>query len=1000
MTLQAAALEAAANAIVITDPDGTIEWVNPAFTAMTGYEQHEAIGHKPSLLKSGAHDERFYRELWETITAGRPWHGELTNRRKDGSLYQVEQTITPVRDGTATISHYIAIKQDVSARHASEQALRESEDSFRDLFEHNPVPMYVYDATTLAFLAVNDAMVQRYGYSEHEFLAMDLADIRPPGDASQLLTYLEQRPDHRTGNEGIWHHMLRDGTVIDVDITTYTLTFRATRARLVVAQDVTERIHAQQHVEQLNRRLESQLSRFQAIHHLDTAILLDTPISTVIEAILDVLTNELDIDAVAIFRIDSSRRHLRPLAGRHLPGAMPTLAIGRGMSGEAARTRKAVIVHDARTDTEHDTTYLRQIDMRGCLAVPLTSLANLEGALELFTREPLDLDHDAQVFAEAVAHQLSLALQRDALLSDLHTANLDLDEALDASQSLINSLPANIAVLDEEGTIVDVNEQWRAYGAANGGRDPDYGVGSNYLAICEIAAQHDPDAMTIRNGILDVLNDSADSFAHEYPCPGPAGTRWYRLLTNGTRQQGSGNVSAVVMHIDVTEQREARDRLALIAFADPLTGLASRNGFIRELDTRIQTHGWPERSVVLLMDIDHFQSINDAHGFAGGDAVLESVAKRLRDHLSSNAILSRADGDTFAAFIPFDKPQDGHPDAIRAQVEEVVSSTPYLLEDVSIELSFHTGMTYLASDERPATELVREAELALYSISKDPVIHDAIYTRDLDRRARERTQLTHELRRALDNNEFQLHYQPKVDLITGALTAAEALIRWNHPQRGLLAPGTFIAAAEQSGLITPIGTWVLNEACRALRRWQDQGLDIVRIAVNASVEQFRAGTLVTEVRNAIERHGISPSSLTLEITESVFVTEVSVVRTQLDELHALGVNLALDDFGKGYSSLSYLKNFHFDALKIDYAFIKDMLTDDYSHTVVQTSIQLAKSLGAEAIAEGIETIAQRDELLALGCPQGQGFYFRIPLQEEDFRWLLQEHTTLPIPEPR
>ena len=341
MTLQAAALEAAANAIVITDPNGTIEWVNPAFTAMTGYEQHEAIGRKPSLLKSGVHDERYYRELWATITAGRPWHGELMNRRKDGSLYQEEQTITPVRDGTATIHHYIAIKQDVSARHASEQALRDSEDSFRKLFQRNPLPLYVYDATTLAFLAVNDAMVQHYGYSEHEFLAMDLTDIRPPGDGSKLLTYLEERPDHRDGNEGVWIHALKDGTVIDVAITTYTLTFQRTQARLVVAQDI-------------------------------------------------------------------------------------------------------------------------------------------------------------------------------------------------------------------------------------------------------------------------------------------------------------------------TEQLAAREQLARMAFVNSLTGLANRNGFVREIDRFIQTNGWPEHGVVLLIDIDHFQRVNDAHGFASGGAVLQSIAKRLRDHLSADAILSHADGDTFATSIGLD----------------------------------------------------------------------------------------------------------------------------------------------------------------------------------------------------------------------------------------------------------------------------------------------------------------------------------------------------------
>ena len=582
----------------------------------------------------------------------------------------------------------------------------------------------------------------------------------------------------------------------------------------------------------------------------------------------------------------------------------------------------------------------------------------------------------------------------EARENEVQLANRSLNRALSASRSLIDSLPSNIAVLNREGTVVDVNEQWRAFGAANGNPDPDYGVGSNYLAVCERAADHEPDAMTVKNGILSVLNDSADSFSHEYPCPGPGGTRWYRLQTKTTGLQSNGDVRAVVMHIDITENMESRERLARIAYEDPLTGLTTRDGFVRELDARVRAHGWPEHGVVLFLDIDNLRSVNDVHGFSSGDIVLKAVAARLQSQLGSEAILGRLNGDTFSAFVPLAGPDDDA-DTFGARIMESLASEPCPLENTIVDLSFHAGITSLGDRERPTTELLKEAQLALYSIDRDPTIQLVQFTSDLDRLSRERNQLTLELRRALQNNEFQLHYQPKVDLATGTLNAAEALIRWNHPERGLLAPGAFIPAAEQNGLITPIGSWVLNEACRALRRWQDEGLHLIRIAVNASVEQFRTGRFATEVQRAVEHHGIAPASLTIEITESVFVTEVALLKTQLDQLRHIGVQLALDDFGKGFSSLSYLKDFRFDYLKIDYAFIKDMLEDDYSHAVVRSCIQLAESLGAEPIAEGIERVAQRDELVALSCPFGQGFYFSVPLQEEDFRWLLREHPTLP-----
>ncbi len=430
--LQAAALEAAANAIVITDPNGTIQWVNPAFTATTGYEAHEAIGRNPSLLKSGAHSEDFYRELWSTITAGEPWHGDVVNRRKDGTLYTEEQTITPVRNGDGTIHHFIAIKQDISDSLQAKRELRESEERYRMLAENAAdVVFRLRFHPNLAFEYVSPSAQTLTGYTPEEHYADPglFYSVLHPDDHPNLATIA------RTDSPILFRarFIRRDGTIIHTE--QHSRPIHDDDGNLVavegIIRDITERVHAQEHAEQLNRRLETQLTRSQAIHRLDTAVLLNTPITSVIDTALDILTQELDVDAVGIFRVDSARRHLRPLAGRHLPEPMPTIRAGRGIAGEAARARNAVIVHDTSTDTDHDTTYLRDLGMRGCLAVPLTSLTNLEGALELFTKDPLTLDHDAQVFTEAIAHQLSLAMQRDALLIDLHTANLDLEDAYD-----------------------------------------------------------------------------------------------------------------------------------------------------------------------------------------------------------------------------------------------------------------------------------------------------------------------------------------------------------------------------------------------------------------------------------------------------------------------------------------------------------------------------------------------------------------------------------------
>ena len=580
------------------------------------------------------------------------------------------------------------------------------------------------------------------------------------------------------------------------------------------------------------------------------------------------------------------------------------------------------------------------------------------------------------------------------MLEHLRTQETRLQSALLDRQALVNSLPANIAVLDAEGTILDVNEQWREFGRANGLRYPAAGVGRNYLSICDATKGPDAaDAATVAKGIRDVLRGETTEFSLEYPCRSPRHDRWFRVVVSPISGKGTGSTGAVVMHVDITERKHAELELSRLAYEDQLTGALSRTGFARALSDILLELGWSAGGVVAALDLQDFRGINDAHGYHVGDQLLAAVVGRLHAFVGDEGLVGRTGGDAFVVYVP---PDSESPDPRPMPAFSALLEAPFDLGEIAIRVSARFGMTTLGRNQRSVEELIREADVALYAGVDANAGQVHAYSTELDRKARAHSELVRELRTAVEEQQFALHVQPKVHLGSGKLVAGEALIRWEHPERGLVSPDAFIPAAEQSGLIVPIGQWVLREACRSLRRWQDDGLDIVRIAVNVSVEQFSPGRFPQEVRDALSDFDVDPSGLTLEITESLFVEESAKMRQDLIELHEMGVRLALDDFGKGFSSLGTLNQYAFDEIKIDRMFVKDVHEKEYSRKVVETIVGIAKSIGAETIAEGIESRVQADALLALGCKIGQGYFYSMPLDEEDFRWLLERRSPLPV----
>ncbi|NVO12537.1 MAG: EAL domain-containing protein [Rhodoplanes sp.] len=434
------------------------------------------------------------------------------------------------------------------------------------------------------------------------------------------------------------------------------------------------------------------------------------------------------------------------------------------------------------------------------------------------------------------------------------------------------------------------------------------------------------------------------------------------------------NGGFVSVHEDITERTRAEMRIAHMARHDPLTDIANRLLFGERMDEaldRLERTG--KGFAAFIFDIDLFKSVNDSLGHGAGDTLLRAVAQRLQHCVKDTDTIGRIGGDEFAVIqIVEDNPRAAAT-ALAARLLEKIRA-PYEIDGESVVIGISIGVAIAPQDGTESSQILKSADLALYRAKADGRGCYRFFEPEMDANARQRREFEFQLREALVREEFELHFQPIVDIATHQPCAVEALVRWRHPQHGLIPPDKFIPVAEEIGLIIPLGEWILNAACRTAAAWPDH----VRLAVNLSAVQFRSGNLVDVVRDAIARSGLPATRLELEITESVLLQKDHGGLAVLHDLAALGVRIVLDDFGTGYSSLSYLQMFPFSKIKIDRSFVADLSSRSDCAAIVCTVINLAKALDMDTTAEGVETWEQVDLLRAAGCREAQGWLFGRP----------------------
>lgn len=581
---------------------------------------------------------------------------------------------------------------------------------------------------------------------------------------------------------------------------------------------------------------------------------------------------------------------------------------------------------------------------------------------------------------------LSIALMLDKHGLPLHyvmqmqdiTERRRLDAELRLAASVFNSSSEGVYITDQNGIVISVNP---AFSAITGWQPK------------EVIGQHvrfflsDFQPPEFYGAIKQALHDNNVW----------QGEIWSRvknqraLLTRVsiTRIVTAENTtqSFVAVFNDITELRQKDDRLLHQAYHDALTDLPNRMLLTENMLTAFQLAQRKRLMVaVLLLDLDHFKYINDTLGHELGDMLLKAVASRLVGTVRESDIVARQGGDEFVILLP-EVAELKNVSMVAHKIIESLGSS-FHLQGHDLRVSVSIGISVFPQDSTNPVTLIRHADTAMYRAKEQGRNNAQFYTPNLDRQVKERFVMETSLRRALERNELMVYYQPKLDFATGRIMGSEALLRWKHPELGMVPPIQFIPIAEETGLIAPIGDWVLATSCRDTQRWRELGYTDLSVAVNLSARQFRQSDLVRRIETILEETGLLADGLELELTESMIMHNPQEVIIALNKLKNMGMRLSVDDFGTGYSSLSYLKRFPIDTLKIDRSFVNDISTDPDDAAIAVTIINLAKSLRLSVVAEGVETKEQYDFLQTAGCEYMQGYYFSRPIPADEFERLL------------
>lgn len=580
---------------------------------------------------------------------------------------------------------------------------------------------------------------------------------------------------------------------------------------------------------------------------------------------------------------------------------------------------------------------------------------------------------------EAAGTTLLVAFLRDA--TEHGRARVRASEAEALADSVLASLDSHVAVIGRGGTIFAVNDPWRRFAMENGAKMEAVAVGVNYLEACARSNSNDALARQAHVGIIAVLDGVRDRFVLEYPCNAPDRERWFSMVVTPLRAPWRG---AVIAHTDVSERRAMEEALRVPARSDVLTGLPNRILFADRLEqTLLQRQRDDGKCALMFIDLDHFKEVNDTLGHPAGDALLCEVARRFHKQLRKTDTVARFGGDEFLVLLP--EVRTGESTAVVARKLLDALDPPFHWQGRALQAEASIGIVVAPDHGEDATTLLRRADIAMYAAKRTRREY-AFYTTEDDRDAAQRLTIVNDLRAAVAQDQLFLAFQPIVDVRNDDCVAVEALVRWHHPDRGIIEPKDFIPIAEETGAIRRVSRWVLNDAIRACRAWQ-QVAPGCGVSVNLAMHDLRDTELPRVVASLLECWRLPPELLTLEITERGAMIEADLVCVVVSQIRATGVRFALDDYGAGYAQVSALQRLPLSEIKLDGSFVARIDTLE-AEEIVRSTVDLSRRLGLAVVAENVESGEALEKLIRLGCELVQGNWVSRPRRERDLRaWL-------------
>jgi diguanylate cyclase (GGDEF)-like protein/PAS domain S-box-containing protein len=921
--------------VAVIAPDGTISYASPRTADFVGLEVDRLIGRSAGEMFTFLDDDRDLMSSAFARLRSIPGSSErivFRSPRHDGVLRWIEMTVSNLLENPA-VSGIVVNARDITEQHEADTAVRASEERLRALVSSvsDAIVVLAADGAVLYSSPVADAMFEKTpsGESEGLFAAIDPADLPR---SVELWDETVSNAGIRPAAEVRLHQ--EDGSVVDAEvIANNMLDDPSINGIVMTIRDVTARRRSEERLRESEGRLRESEARYRAVVddqvELVCRYLPDTTLTFVNRAFADFYGRTRE-ELVGSQVVD-----LYPVAERHIP---------------FDRIREFGPGNELQTYDEWE---LAIDGARRCYRWIDRAFLDAEGQVT----EVQSVGHDVTEERRAAV----LTANQTAILEQV-ARGVPLDETLEAIASTVEQyfsrLSCTVFLLDadKETLRLAASPTLPREAVTDGSMEPAWTtpiLAADGRTTLGTVAVYDRDPTT----------------------PDAEHRRIFSLVAH---------LASIAI-----ERKAFEDQLAHQSMHDPLTGLPNRVLFLDRLGVSIaRGRRTQARVAVLFLDLDRFKNVNDSLGHDAGDELLVSVARRLESVLRPGDTVARFGGDEFTILC-----EDLLDDPARTRAIEIANRLleamghPFIVRDGETYVGVSVGIALANSGEETADELLRDADAAMYHAKEAGRGRVAVFDDTIRERALARHATENALHRAIERGELRLFFQPIVNLADARCIGAEALVRWQHPERGLVPPAEFVSLAEETGLIVPLGAWVLEHAARQAARWQMEH-DTFSVSINLSARQLAQPDLTTQVSDVIERNGVKAQNLTFEITESVLMEDADAVIRVIEQLRAIGVRFAIDDFGTGYSSLGYLKQFAVDTVKIDRAFVDGLGSDPGDHAIVSAVVGLSHALGLTVVAEGVETEAQLVELVALGCDEAQGYFFAPPQPAQDLRALV------------